>query len=118
MSTSLGKRIISLLLCVLMLIMMIPSVAFAAEQLKLRVDTVEVPITQTTVEVPIIIDANAGVITGHITVNYDKTAFSLVGYSGENDIIPAYVGESLATPNTSGSYTIAWNNTTATSNIT
>ena len=118
MSTSLGKRIISLLLCVLMLIMMIPSVAFAAEQLKLRVDTVEVPITQTTVEVPIIIDANAGVITGQITVNYDKTAFSLVGYSGENDIIPAYLGESLATPNTSGSYTIAWNNTTATSNIT
>ena len=118
MSTSLGKRIISLLLCVLMLIMMIPSVAFAAEQLKLRVDTVEVPITQTTVEVPIIIDANAGVITGRITVNYDKTAFSLVGYSGENDIIPAYLGESLATPNTSGSYTIAWNNTTATSNIT
>lgn len=118
MSTSLGKRIISLLLCVLMLIMMIPSVAFAAEQLKLRVDTVEVPITQTTVEVPIIIDANAGVITGQITVNYDKTAFSLVGYSGENDIIPAYFGASLATPNTSGSYTIAWNNTTATSNIT
>lgn len=118
MSTSLGKRIISLLLCVLMLIMMIPSVAFAAEQLKLRVDTVEVPITQTTVEVPIIIDANAGVITGQITVNYDKTAFSLVGYSGENDIIPAYFGVSLATPNTSGSYTIAWNNTTATSNIT
>lgn len=118
MNANCWKKICSLFLSLLMLFTALPMTVFAAGNLKLRVDQVEAAITDTSVNVPIYIDENPGIISGSITVHYDKTSFQLNGISNQNDLLNGYDGQTNAFPDTDGSYTISWSDDVRDSNNT
>lgn len=118
MNANCWKKICSLFLSLLMLFTALPMTVFAAGNLKLRVDQVEAAITDTSVNVPIYIDENPGIISGRITVHYDKTSFQLNGISNQNDLLNGYDGQTNAFPDTDGSYTISWSDDVRDSNNT
>lgn len=73
------KRIVSLLLCIVMLVSLLSVNAFAAEGIKLTAQKVEAELTTgATVKVAINITENPGIVSGKVTVNYDSTALEFV----------------------------------------
>ena len=112
------KRIVSLLLCIVMLVSLLSVNAFAAEGIKLTAQKVEAELTTgATVKVAINITENPGIVSGKVTVNYDSTALEFVkadflatakglGDSGDSNL------------NKPGVYVLVFGKDTATANTT
>ena len=115
-----SKRVISLFMSLLMLTMLIPTAALAAGTFSASAANVEAEATEgATVDVPIKLTENAGLTSLVMRITFDNTSLKLVGFSGENEIIPGNNSSpKFDAANKKGNYKLSWANDLMEDNIT
>ncbi|MBR5872050.1 MAG: hypothetical protein IKZ06_00185, partial [Oscillospiraceae bacterium] len=103
------KKLVSLLMAICMIWTIAPVNVLAATELTIAAGSISANLVAgETVTIDINLTSNPGIVGGVVKVEWDKTAFELVGVSETDATIKgAYLGQK-AFPVTSGSYALSW----------
>lgn len=113
-----SKKAVSLLLVLVMVIALLPTIAFAAEGMTVTIGSKTVDnVAGTTVTVPVTLKNNPGITAANIEVKFDNAVLELVKvvdkgifakltFTGSDD--EDVMAEQLATANKNGAYSLGW----------
>lgn len=110
---NLTKRFVSLLMCFLMLVMLLPTTAFAAGTFDVSAGKVSAENTVgAKIDVPIMLDNNPGVTAVKIKIGFEKAQLKLVAVKEQEATISGWKGytKDFNTANSKGEYTLFWSN--------
>lgn len=112
-----SKKALSLLLALVMVIALLPTIAFAAGGMTVTIGSKTVDnVEGKTVDIPITLANNPGITGANIEVKFDKTALELVNIEDKGVLSKlSFTGPDegelagvLATANENGAYTLGW----------
>ena len=118
---NLTKRFVSLLMCFLMLVMLLPTTAVAAGTFDVSAGKVSAENTVgAKIDVPIMLDNNPGVTAVKIKIRFEKDQLKLVAVKEQEATISGWKGytEDFNTANSEGEYTLFWSNSLISEDIT
>ena len=102
------KKALSILLALVMIMTLLPTVAFAAG-LTVTVDKTEVDnVAGTTVTIPVSLANNPGIASARITVSFDKSALVFVKAEAKDTFGLTFTPPQAQTANDTGSFFLAW----------
>lgn len=105
------KRALGILLAFVMVMTLLPTVAFAAE-LAVTVGQKEVDnVAGTTVTIPVSLANNPGITAAKIKVSFDKSALVLIKAEAKDTLALSFTkpdGKKIATANSTGAFTFVW----------
>ena len=110
---NLTKRFVSLLMCFLMLVMLLPTTAVAAGTFDVSAGKVSAENTVgAKTDVPIMLDNNPGVTAVKIKIRFEKDQLKLVAVKEQEATISGWKGytKDFNTANSKGEYTLFWAN--------
>ena len=110
---NLTKRFVSLLMCFLMLVMLLPTTAVAAGTFDVSAGKVSAENTVgAKTDVPIMLDNNPGVTAVKIKIRFEKDQLKLVEVKEQEATISGWKGytKDFNTANSNGEYTLFWAN--------
>ena len=110
---NLTKRFVSLLMCFLMLVMLLPTTAVAAGTFDVSAGKVSAENTVgAKTDVPIMLDNNPGVTAVKIKIRFEKDQLKLVEVKEQEATISGWKGctKDFNTANSKGEYTLFWAN--------
>ena len=110
---NLTKRFVSLLMCFLMLVMLLPTTAVAAGTFDVSAGKVSAENTVgAKIDVPIMLDNNPGVTAVKIKIRFEKDQLKLVAVKEQEATISGWKGytKDFNTANSKGEYTLFWSN--------
>ena len=118
---NLTKRFVSLLMCFLMLVMLLPTTAVAAGTFDVSAGKVSAENTVgAKIDVPIMLDNNPGVTAVKIKIRFEKDQLKLVAVKEQEATISGWKGytKDFNTANSKGEYTLFWSNSLISEDIT
>ena len=118
---NLTKRFVSLLMCFLMLVMLLPTTAVAAGTFDVSAGKVSAENTVgAKTDVPIMLDNNPGVTAVKIKIRFEKDQLKLVAVKEQEATISGWKGytKDFNTANSKGEYTLFWANSLIDEDIT